>query len=756
MRKRSLVLGILLIVLLLIVAVSYISFDRNLKSHLQQSVETRLQEITEPNIVSFELQMEEQIKKVNTFADILGKSENLRSEESVALLQAAVKNNGLLRCALAFPDGSFITHDSKNEGSVANDAFFLANMKGEFFITDPRPAVVDPTKTVILFAAPIEKNDQIVGSVIYSYLCDDMDAIFNLDFLEGQGQMAAVKQDGQRLISSFEQVPAEEQNILGYLRSICTHEKHAAATCCALVGNEGSFAVSMAGNTDRLLVSYEKLNYNDWYMLSAVPESIATQAMVTVSNDQRDFTVVVGVCALIFLIAVLGSWLLERSRIDKLTGGLTLEAFKRTAKKIVKDRTHTYVFVHLDVKNFKLINRMYDFAEGDRVIKNIAEALRVAIPAKQTAFARVGTDDFVFVLPYIDRANLDAQREVFIETFKKLMGPDFTTMVEFPTGQYVLTDEDFPRPDITEILEKVNFAHHKAKQQTRSDTIIDYVSDIEKEALLEKAVEDKMSGALTREEFTLYLQPKVSLEDEKICGAEALVRWQVNGQLFMHPTDFIPVLERNGFIVKIDYYMFERAVEKVRTFLDEGETPIPISVNFSRYHLNNEKFVEELCEIADSYQVPHEYLEIELTESAVFENIELIVKLVDELHEAGFTMSMDDFGSGYSSLALLKEIKVDVLKIDKAFFGHTADSHRSHVVLSNVFTMAQQLEMKTVAEGVETKEQVEFLRTLNCDIVQGYYYARPIQGDTLHVATFLTNPEREALEEQKRSEGSAE
>lgn len=747
MRKRGLLLAVLGVVLLVVVFISYVSFDQNLKNHLQSSIETRLQEIVEPNVVSFDLQMKEQIKKVNTLADVLGETDALNSPQSTALLQSAVENNGLLRCALAFPDGSFITHDSKNDGNVSSDAFFIANMKGEFFITDPRPAVVDPTKTVILFTAPVMHDNKVAGSVIYSYLCDDMDAIFSLDFLEGQGQMAAVSKEGQRLISSFDQVSSEQQNILDQLRGTCTHEKHDPAVCCALLGDQGSFTVTTANSNDALLLSYAKLNYNDWYLLSAVPESVATQAIVTVSNDQRNFTIVVGLCGFIFAMAVLGTWLAERNSVDKLTGGLTLDAFKRTAKKILKNREITYVFVRLDVKNFKLINRMYDFDVGDRVIKNIAAALRVALPSKQTTFARVGTDDFLLLIPYKDRETLDEQRALFIKTFKELMGSHFTTMVEFPTGQYVLTEDDFPRPDITEILEKVNFAHHKAKYQTHSDNIIDYVSDIEEEALLEKAVEDKMSGALTRDEFVLFLQPKVRVEGEKLCGAEALVRWQVNGQFFMHPTDFIPVLERNGFIVKIDMYMFKRTVEKVRSFIDNGEEPIPISVNFSRYHLNNENFVQELCDIVDSYDVPRKYLEIELTESAVFENIDRIIKLADELHEAGFALSMDDFGSGYSSLALLKDLKFDVLKIDKAFFDEGADEQRSRVVLSNVFTMAQQLEMTTVAEGIETKEQVEFLRTLHCDIVQGYYYARPMLGSTLNISTFLTNPEVEAQQE---------
>ncbi len=742
MGKKGLPLIVLAVLLVSLVAGSYFSLEANLAQRQCDSIEERMQDITEPNIASFHLQVNEQVKKVKTFAEFLGSSGLLGTDSQNALLQAAVENNGLLRCAVAYPDGSFVTHDNKNAGNVSQDAFFLANMRGEFFITDPQPAVVDPEKTVILFAAPVFSQGNVIGSVIYSYLCDDMDAIFNLDFLDGEGDMMVVGQDGKLLIGDFDRLAEGSNNVLSSFQTQCSHKQHEPKDCAALSGANGGWVFSPSDGSEPVHVRYSKLDFNNWYLVSMVPETAGSQMLAATANEQRDFALLVGGCVLVFAGAVLAFWLSQRRSVDKLTGAMTLEAFKRSAKRMLKKHPDVeYVFVKLDIKNFKLINRVYDFAEGDRVIRNVALALRSILPQGKSIYARCGVDDFVLLIPYTDRETLDDQRERFIEEFRGLMGPRFTTRVDFPTGQYITAPEDHEKPDIVDILEKVNFAHRAAKAKEHFDTIVDFVSDIEETALLEKAVEDRMAGALTDDEFVLFLQPKVSVADEKLCGAEALVRWEVNGKMFMHPTAFIPVLERNGFIVKIDMYMLRCAVRKIRALIDAGEPPFPISVNFSRCHLSNENFVNDICTIVDEYDVPRNYLEIELTESAVFENTERISGFIAELHEAGFRMSMDDFGSGYSSLALLKDLDVDVLKIDKAFFDGDFRSKKSTVVLSSVFSMAQNLDMTTVAEGVETFDQVSMLRELKCDIIQGYYYGRPMPGVDLMSSTFRSAAE---------------
>ena len=729
--KKTRATIVLTAVLAAVLVAAYAAFNHTVTAHLRENAVTRLGEIVAPNIISFELQVAEQMRKVETFADHLGQVGQLGDPEQLNLLQSAVRHNGLSRCAIAFADGSFVTHEGEDGGNVSGDPFFLAGMAGQRSITEPQPSAVDPDQLVILFTAPIYRDGAVAGVMIYSYPCDGMDQMFNLRFLEGQGRMSVVSGSGALLMGGNTEVQVGE-SLVDQLRGACTHRHHPPEDCLALAGEAGACTLSLADGGQNLLVSYQRLGFNGWYMLSTVPESAAAGSIYSVSRDQRLFSAVIILSLSLYAAALTLNWLRHRKNTDKSTGALTLEGFQRRAHRLLRRAgSGVFVLVKLDVKNFKLINRVYDFATGDRVIRSMAAALAEQADPAGGLFARMGADGFVLLLPYRDRPTLDAQRAAFIAGFQARMGPDFTTRVEFPTGQYIITEQDYPHPDVGEMLEKANFAHRAAKQGNWGHYIVDYVEDLEREALLEKAIEDKMSSALRDEEFQLYLQPKYRVSDETICGAEALVRWEINGRFYLHPSAFIPILERNGFIVKLDMFMFEQAVLRIRAFLDSGTEPVPISVNFSRAHLANASFVEGLCAVTDRHEVPRRYLEVELTESAVFENLARIVELIGQLHAAGFTLSMDDFGSGYSCLALLKELKVDVLKLDKCFFDDCADPQRAKVVVSHVMGMARDLGVTTVAEGVEQREQVDLLRELGCDIIQGFYYAKPLPAAAL-------------------------
>lgn len=731
-KKRIPVLVIALTVALAVaILTAYFFFSRSVSSHMMEGASLRLKEIVQPNVDSFNYQINGQMKKAQVLADYLGAGEaSLDSEENLALLYSSAKTDELLRCSVAFPDGSVITSDGARGGNVSEEDYFLENQKGNAFVSHPRPAATDPEKMVILFTSPIMRDGKFAGSVINSYLCEDMSSVFSFSFLDGNGEMLVVCQSGDPIIGQENRLK-NVSNIVEYLQEHCTHQNHAADACLTLAASHGECTLTLGSLDSPLLVWYDRLSVNDWYMLSLAPQSVTTDVLAPISDDQRNLGVALFVVAVLYVTGLLFIWFSHRRSVDGLTGALTLEGLKRKAKQqIHRAAGAPYVFVKLDVKDFKLINRIYSFEEGNRLIKNIALALEQVLKPYSAAFARVGTDDFILLLPYNGRKELNALREQFITAVRELMGPKFTTRVEFPTGQYLVTADDYQKPDILEMLEKVNFAHRASKQRG-GGRVLDYAEDMEREALLEKAVEDKMDTALTNGGIQMYLQPKYRVADEKICGAEALARWLEDDRLFLPPADFVPLLEKNGFIVKVDLFMFEQAAKWLRDLLDRGGMPITISVNFSRCHLSNEGFAEKLCQIADRYQIPHRYLEIELTESTVFDNVERIAELISQLHAAGFTMSMDDFGSGYSCLSLLKDLDVDVLKLDKGFFDQSSDPDRAAIVVDSIFQMAKKLGVSTVAEGIETKEQVEQLRTMGCDVIQGFYYSRPVPAADL-------------------------
>nr|MCR5774021.1 EAL domain-containing protein [Lachnospiraceae bacterium] len=238
-------------------------------------------------------------------------------------------------------------------------------------------------------------------------------------------------------------------------------------------------------------------------------------------------------------------------------------------------------------------------------------------------------------------------------------------------------------------------------------------------------LESEMEIALERHEFVMFLQPKVSLDSNAICGAEALVRWMHPLKGIRMPGDFLPLFESNGFIKRIDEFMWEETAKYLARLSELGYS-IPVSVNVSRLHIGNTDLVTELSGLVKKYSIDPSKLELEITETLFTEDTGSLYSIMQELKNVGFTIEMDDFGSGYSSLNMLKDAPVDVIKIDRFFLDEVIDTKRGKIIVANSIKMSKELGMRTIAEGVETKEQAEFLRNSGCDIAQGYFYSKPI------------------------------
>lgn len=244
----------------------------------------------------------------------------------------------------------------------------------------------------------------------------------------------------------------------------------------------------------------------------------------------------------------------------------------------------------------------------------------------------------------------------------------------------------------------------------------------------EKELEMKMHESLERGDFIPYLQPKYELEGETVAGAEALVRWVDSEEGMIFPNEFIPLFESNGFVVDIDLYMFEQVCRMVERWGRAGWRTIPVSVNLSRSHFNVPNFFDAYEAILERYEIPPRSIEIELTESLFYNDMEALNTLVTKIHRAGLSCSIDDFGSGFSSLNVLKEVQVDALKLDRVFFvsDNSQENERGKSVIQSVIQLAQALDLHTISEGVEERDQVEFLKQMKCDLIQGYVFAKPM------------------------------
>lgn len=238
-------------------------------------------------------------------------------------------------------------------------------------------------------------------------------------------------------------------------------------------------------------------------------------------------------------------------------------------------------------------------------------------------------------------------------------------------------------------------------------------------------MEEMLLNSIKNNEFIIFLQPKFDTITEKIVGAEALIRKLENGKIIM-PSEFIPEYERTGIVTKLDTYVLEEVCKLQKKWRKLNLLLLPISINESRHHLKNTNHIRELQEMINKYQADSSLIELEMTETTVVEDIFLAKKAAESVKELGFVVSMDDFGTGYSAFNILKDIEIDILKIDKEFFKNLENNKRAQIIIETIINMCKKLKIKTVAEGIETKQQVEFLKKIGCDIIQGYYFSKPI------------------------------
>lgn len=235
-----------------------------------------------------------------------------------------------------------------------------------------------------------------------------------------------------------------------------------------------------------------------------------------------------------------------------------------------------------------------------------------------------------------------------------------------------------------------------------------------------------LNSAIAEERIIPYYQPKYDAVTGRLSGSEALARWKDEEGKIIPPDSFVPLLEESCLITKLDWHILKKVCSFIRTQLDSGITPVTVSVNFSRAHTYEPDFAEHLCAVVDEYGIPHKYIEAEITESALAKGRTYIIEFINEIRNSGFEVAIDDFGSGLSSLNFVKDVPASVLKIDKSLLSGNCENEKERIVLESIFSFAQRLHLTTVAEGVETKEQLGFLRTCGCELIQGYYFSRPV------------------------------
>ncbi len=411
--------------------------------------------------------------------------------------------------------------------------------------------------------------------------------------------------------------------------------------------------------------------------------------------------------------------LMKQEHFDPLTGLYKESKFLYEVANILRnDMERQYAIITFDVDRFRVFNDMYDEQLAEEILIAIADVLR-ALPVEGKCYCRYHSDRFILFIPYQKRTDIIKVIEFIQQECNKIR--IVKSLLKLSFGVYQIVDRSVP---VRLMCDWARLAEYNVKGLSMQYYAF-YNEEYRSHLLEQQIIENEMHQALEEGQFEMYLQPSYELQTNKVIGAEALVRWKHPQWGMVRPDKFIPLFEKNGFVIKLDEFIWEEACKKLKEWLDCGYE-IPISVNISRIHTYDTAFVQKLVTLVETYQIPKKLLQLEFTESMFTENTDPLCRLMERLKEQGFTLLMDDFGSGYSSLNMLKNVPIDVIKLDRVFFDDIMENTRGKIIIQSSIKMIHDLHLDVTAEGIEKKEHVEFLNQCRCEKGQGYFYSKPM------------------------------
>ena len=650
-----------------------------------------------------------------------------RQKKLERFLQLQVKYNEFVNLGIIPLKGeSFLARPDKLDKSW-QEAILMRGIAEDTFVT-PRQTAPSTKRNVFVQGASLHDGEDPVGTLFALIPTERYRALLTLASLGENGLAIVISRNGEVQAAGW---PFEGDNVFEILTRAQFQSGQSLAALRSQIGEGKTTFVRYYLNGQSRLLYGMALPVNEWYLLAVLPTDFIQ------AQTQRVTWVSFGLFSFLFLLfGILGLYifglrsysnrqLFKTAFIDTLTGADNLHRMTLQFHKRWHALDEKAALVIFDVLKFKVINDMLGYERGNLVLQRAAQLFKENLEPNEF-ICRNFADKFVLLLDFTDRRELRSRLMKLLALIRRdCTSIDSCVMVDGAFGVYEV-NEDVP---FYIALDRAHLALENAKHSTKEP--IQFYDEKDRHRILqEKQLESAMEQALADGSFTLMLQPKFNFQTGKMEGAEALVRWNQADRGLIRPDDFIPLFERNGFILKLDMFILEQAVKFLAKWHHDGKARVPIAVNFSRLHLNDSRYIPQMTHIVDSYKVPHDLIEVELTESVILNNRELAQNVVRGLHNKGFSVAMDDFGSGYSSLNVLKSLQFDTIKLDKEFIsGCEHQNSTARKVVQGAVEMVKAIGAHVVAEGVETQEQAEFLRSVGCDLAQGYYFSRPLPLD---------------------------
>lgn len=726
MKKQEIFRNIAIICgIIVLLAISLFGYAYFLKTQLEGEMKLTLEEISEQSAKTIHAEVYSHFTLMEEIATELTRNGYFDLEESISLLNERKGNYPFKRIGINMLGDECVLSDGTRLFTMSGDDDSWREKNGTW-VSNLLTDTID-NKKVIAYSTPVKVNGKVKAILFATMDTAKFRSLVEVHSFNSEGYSYVVRVNGDGVVDSSHPTSFDLSNIFTNMMNANPKNKKAVNIMKSDFEEKKEGIVIFNNKVDKYLY-YTPLEINDWYLAHIVPENVISERM---SNIMQRTYLICAVLILTFISATMyWFWYSKRNKeeinkmlyTDPVTGGLSQAKFLYDAAESLKQNDRPAAILSLDLNNFKLVNEIFGRDTGDVLLWHVHASME-KILSKKNLYARGMADRFYALVYYNTVEQLTEYVKLLCEYIVKKAPERFETFILKPSvGIYLVKDRNI---SVQEMMNAASFARGAIKKNGREQLYAFYTDEHRNKLLHDKQLADELEVALKNDEFVPYFQPQYRAEDKTICGAEALMRWQKSDGTIVPPGEFIPLAEKNGFISQLDENMFYMVCRCQRELLDSGIKPPPVSVNMSRQLLYDNQFIEKYMGTMQRFSLPVDLIELEITETALFENQDKFVHIIQKLHDNGFRILMDDFGTGYSSLMMLKSIPIDIMKLDKTFIDEY-DSEEGVNIIKCVTDLAKSLKISVIAEGVEIEEQYKLLCGFKCDIIQGYYFSKPV------------------------------
>ncbi|HBF2787141.1 TPA: EAL domain-containing protein [Clostridioides difficile] len=727
-RNKSFTLITILFLTSLFLTMGYIYIE-DTKHLLMSEAKIHIKEVAVQGSQLAQRQIEKDLDVLNIFSNYYASNPDIPNEEKMKNLLDEMENQKFYTMAIVDINGN-AENTKGDKFSVKDREFFKNSIKGKKYVSSPYVDEVNKSIKKIAISVPLLNNDKVVGVLYCTYNINTLMKLINISFYENNSISYVVKNNGTIILHP--QGDSLSKNIYKLLKQDNDiqevnrlkkelQENKTGATVLNMLEERRylGYATMDNGNSEN--------NYiKDWNLIFSIPETVVFSNSKQIINRAvyAVLSIVLIFVAIIFYIIYIKKSnekeILSLAYEDKVTYIGNQNKFYRECSKYLLDKPSlNYIIVYFDINNFKMINDTFGYEFGDNLLITIAKALKEELTEGEV-YARLSSDYFAIFCDYKNGRNKIIRK---LDNIRSNIESNLSIVFEISlcVGIYFVEEGEV---DIQKAVNKANMARSVAKGKNINYAI--YNEDVRNKLSEESMILDDIKIALVKNQFEVYYQPKFSLVTGEMIGSEALIRWNHPEHGFISPAVFIPIAEKSKLILKIGRFVFERVCNDLYEWKKQGKKIVPVSVNLSRVELYQPDIVKFINKTIKMYNLSSDFIEIEITETVAINELNILKNVLNELRTYGFSISMDDFGTGYSSISCLRDMPIDILKLDKSFLGGIEHDERSRNIAKSIVSLAKSLDLVVIIEGVESKEQAELMKQFGCDLVQGFYFARPM------------------------------